>query len=118
MEIFPYLRLESTPSELVAIARALQPLEREAAKRWQRQAGKRSGRGKIGGGKLPQREKAKAREWLAKYLLGSPEKEVPRLHQLAVEEETRVDPVATDAAQARVFEPFGTVYLRNGESNA
>ncbi len=39
----------------------------------------------------------KAREWLAVYLLGRPEQTAPTLHQLAVDEEAAVDPVAEDA---------------------
>ncbi len=59
----------------------------------------------------------KAREWLGKYLLGSPASEAPRLHQLVVEAEVGVDPIATDVARARLFEPMGTAYLHDGKNN-
>ena len=47
-------RKDFTLSEAVAIKRALEPLERKAAKERQKAAGRERGRGKIASGKLPQ----------------------------------------------------------------
>jgi hypothetical protein len=52
---------------------------------------------------------AKAREWLAQYLLGTPEKGAPTLHDLAVDEEAGRDPVAVDAEQRRKCDRLGNV---------
>lgn len=46
---------------------------------------------------------AKAREWLASYLLGRPEHAATTLHKLAVQEESGRDPVASDAIFDAIF---------------
>jgi len=57
------------PSEAVAIARALEPAEKEAARRRQATAGPEQGKGaKVsGGGKLPQPVRGKTRDRVARY---------------------------------------------------
>jgi hypothetical protein len=46
---------------------------------------------------------AKAREWLASYLIGRPENAANTLHQIAVEEVAGTDQIAQDATLARLL---------------
>jgi N6-adenosine-specific RNA methylase IME4 len=59
-------RKNFTLSEAVAIKRALEPLEKAAAKERQREGGRKGGRGKIGSGKLPEPIKGQAADKAAK----------------------------------------------------
>ncbi len=56
------------PSEAVAIARALAPIEREAARKRQQEAGKARGRGGKASGKLPQANGGRTRDRVAAYV--------------------------------------------------
>lgn len=46
---------------------------------------------------------AKAREWLARYLIGTPEAVAPRLFEMAIEAEAGIDPVEEGASEKRMF---------------
>ncbi len=49
---------------------------------------------------------AKARDWLAAYLVGRPDAAAVTLHTLAVEETSETDPVAADATLASLLGRF------------
>ena len=61
-------RKDFLPSETVAIAKALEPQEKKAAKERQAKAGPIKGKGKkSGSGKLPEAVKGQTRDKLARY---------------------------------------------------
>jgi len=63
-----FVRKDFLPSEAVAIAEAIEPLEKKKARARQAQAGPAMGRGKKnGGGKLPQAVTGKTRDKVARY---------------------------------------------------
>lgn len=102
-------RKDFTPSEAAAIARALEPGEREAARERQAAAGPAEGRGakRTGGGNFPQPVKGKTRDKVAAYvgMSGRTLEKARKVVEAAEESPERFGPLAEEMDRTGKVEP-------------